>query len=281
MDTDVVQVWNQGREKYRPAGEPIRRVEYDVQEMAKKGGPVREFVERHHYARNVPPARRQFALAHNGEIVGAAIFSVPTNKEAFASIPIPAWIRPQHCLELGRFVLLDKVPANGETLFLGECFRRLHREGFAGVVSFADPVMRTRLDGSEVMPGHIGGIYQAHNATLTGRSRARIHQLLPDGTIFSPRAQQKANADESGWRYAVATLTRFGAPAPGRFENIAAWVHTWLPVICRPLRHGGCLRYVWGLHRAIKRVMGPGLPYPKFRTREAFQHWAVTGKLAA
>ncbi len=35
--------------------------------------------------------------------------------------------------ELGRFVLLDSVPANGESFFLGQCFTLLRREGLAGV----------------------------------------------------------------------------------------------------------------------------------------------------
>lgn len=263
MDAPVAQRWKGKRDSYRTAGEPIDTSAYDVVELAKKGGPARDFVLTHHYSGSVPAGRRQFGLfRRNGGLVGAAIFSIPTRVEALAAVPIPHWLLVQHCLDLGRFVLLDDVPANGETWFLGRCFELLQREGFAGVVSFADPIRRTRLDGSEVMPGHIGRIYRAHNGVYTGRSKARIHHLLPDGTVFQPRALQKARAGERGRRYAVETLTRFGAPAPARWENLQTWMDAWLPVICRPLRHGGNLRYVWAFHRLLKRKLGPGLPYP-------------------
>jgi hypothetical protein len=154
------------------------------------------------------------------------------------------------------------VPANGETWFLGRCFELLEQQGFAGVVSFADPIRRLRADGSEVMPGHLGTIYRAHNAVYTGRSKARIHQLLPDGTIFSPRALQKARAGERGRRYAVETLTRFGAPEPAAGESVADWLRVQLPAIATPFPHSGCLRYVWSFHRLLKRRMGNGLRYP-------------------
>lgn len=257
MNVDVVQVWNQGREKYRPAGEPIQTRLYEVAELARKGGPAAEFVTTHHYSGTVPAGRRQFGMFRGGTLVGSAIFSIPTRKEALSAVPAP----PEVCLDLGRFVLLDEVPANGETWFLGRAFELLRRQGFAGVVSFADPIRRVRADGSEVMPGHLGTIYRAHNAIYTGRSKARIHHLLPDGTIFHPRALQKARAGERGRDYAVETLTRFGAPAPGRFEDVKVWLKTWLGVIAKPLRHSGNLRYVWTLDRAVK-IMGPHRKYP-------------------
>jgi hypothetical protein len=39
---------------------------------------------------------------------------------------------------LSRFVLVDAVPANGESWFLGQLFAAAAREGLRGVVSFAD-----------------------------------------------------------------------------------------------------------------------------------------------
>lgn len=262
MLTDVTQRWRDHRSSYRPAGEPIQTRLYEVVPMAKKGGPAADFVLAHHYAHSLPAARRQFGLYRGAQLVGAALFGVPANADALAAIPVDRSQRLKLCLDLGRFVLLDNVPANGETWFLRRCFEMLALEGFAGVVSFADPVKRTRLDGTEVMPGHAGTVYRGHNAIFTGYSKARIHQLLPDGTIFSPRALQKARAGECGRKYAVEMLTKFGAPEPGPYEPTDLWLKTWLSVIARPLRHRGCLRYAWGLHRAIKRQMGPGLPYP-------------------
>jgi hypothetical protein len=106
-------------------------------------------------------------------------------------------------LELARFVLegqpwqptaapatpVQRAPGNSETWFLGECLRYLAHDGIAGVVSFADPVPRV-LDGRILFPGHIGTIYQASNAVLTGRSAARYVTVLPDGTSLSDRAMQ-------------------------------------------------------------------------------------------
>jgi hypothetical protein len=258
MNVDFTQRWRSGRANYRPAGEPIQTRLYEVVEFARKCGPVKDFVLAHHCSGSVPAARRQFGLCRAGQVVGAAIFSVPARAEALSAIPAP----PAECLDLGRLVLLDDVPANGETWFLGRCFELLARQGFAGVVSFSDPVRRTRVDGSVVMPGHLGTIYRAHNGVYTGRSKARVHQLLPDGTIFSPRAIQKARAGETGARYAISTLTRFGAKPPARGEDVATWMTEWLARIARPLRHGGNLRYVWGLHRAVKRALPAGLPFP-------------------
>jgi hypothetical protein len=48
-------------------------------------------------------------------------------------------LQPYHeSLVLSRFVLVDAVPANGESWFLGQVFAAAAREGLRGVVSFAD-----------------------------------------------------------------------------------------------------------------------------------------------
>jgi hypothetical protein len=49
-------------------------------------------------------------------------------------------------------------------------------------VVFSDPVERRRADGTVIMPGHVGVIYQASNAVYTGRGTARTLALLPDLT---------------------------------------------------------------------------------------------------
>src|SRR5206468_2839829 len=93
---------------------------------------------------------------------------------------------PTAAVELGRFVLLDEVAGNGETWFLARCFEQL-RGRVVGVVSFSDPIPRTAINGREVFPGHIGGIYQAFNGRCLGRGTPRTLRLLPDGTVFSDR----------------------------------------------------------------------------------------------
>jgi len=68
-------------------------------------------------------------------------------------------------LELGRLVLGDEVPANGESWFVGQVFRQAALAGVRGVVSFSDPMPRAAADGTTITPGpYVGTIYQALNA---------------------------------------------------------------------------------------------------------------------
>src|SRR6202042_2664813 len=103
------------------------------------------------------------------------------------------------------------VPANGESWFLGQCARQAASTGLRGLVMFSDPIPRRRADGTVVMPGHVGVIYQASNAIYTGRGTPRTLTLLPDGTVFSDRAAQKIRRQDSGHHYAEAQLTSLGA----------------------------------------------------------------------
>jgi hypothetical protein len=123
-----------------------------------------------------------------------------------------------HCsaidaVELGRFVRLDNVPANGETWFLARCFEQLKREDLVGVVSFSDPVPRRTREGTIVHPGHIGTIYRAFNGCYLGLGVRRTLLLLPDGSVLNVRTVQKIRRMERGWKYAAALLERFGADA--------------------------------------------------------------------
>lgn len=174
-------------------------------------------------------------------------------------------------VELGRLVLLDDVGVNAESWFVARFFELLRREGYGGVVSFSDPQPRLTSAGDIVLPGHVGTVYQALNATYTGRGRARLLWLLPDGRVMSERALAKIKGQERGWRYAVAQLVDAGAAPLADGEDAAAWLGQQLPRTCRRLRHGGNHRYVWALDRAGKRRLQPHLearglarlPYPK------------------
>jgi hypothetical protein len=163
-------------------------------------------------------------------------------------------------VELGRFVLLDSVAGNGESWFLGQCYRVLKHLGLRGVLSFSDPVPRARADGEINFPGHLGTIYQAHNGVYLGRGTARTLMLLPDGTVFSDRAIQKIRQQEQGWQYACETLVAFGASPVYRLET-QAWLKCWLPAICRKLRHPGNYKYGWSLYNAL--MLPETLAYPK------------------
>lgn len=137
-------------------------------------------------------------------------------------------------------------------------------------MSFSDPVPRWSAAGELVLPGHIGTVYQAHNACYLGRATPRTLRLLPDGTTFSARAAQKIRAGEQGWRYAATALVRHGASAPRCLSSgypdakeLAAWLPAALAATTRRLRHAGNHRYAWALRRAARRFLQHPRPYPK------------------
>jgi hypothetical protein len=206
------QRWRERRESYRPAGEPINPRLYEVAELA-GDREAKAFILAHHYSASYPSARVRFGLFTRGCLVGVAVFSHPCNDRVLTSV-FP--LSPLDSVELGRFVLLDSVPANGESWFLTRTFECLRRKGLSGVVSFSDPVPRTKADGTIVHRGHIGTCYQATSATFLGRTEPRTIRLLPDGTLLNDRTIQKIRSGEQGWHYAAALLETFGAESmPG------------------------------------------------------------------
>ena len=169
------QRWRERRESYRPAGEPINPRLYEVAELA-GDREAKAFILAHHYSASYPSARVRFGLFTRGCLVGVAVFSHPCNDRVLTSV-FP--LSPLDSVELGRFVLLDSVPANGESWFLTRTFECLRRKGLSGVVSFSDPVPRTKADGTIVHRGHVGICYQATSATFLGRTEPRTIRLLP------------------------------------------------------------------------------------------------------
>ena len=255
----VNQRWRDRRASYCPAGEVIATQRYEVA-IIPDNKTAKQFIITHHYSGTYPAARFRFALWQGPHLHGVAVFSHPVNNLTLTNL-FPCELRA--AVELGRFVLLDEVPGNGETWFLGRCFELLRRASIEGVVSFSDPQPRRTDQGIVVFPGHIGTIYQAHNARYLGRSTRHPQYVLPDGTIFSQRAIQKLRAREQGWRYAAAVLRRFGADEPG--EDLDAWRRCWMAKLTRCQPHPGNHKYAWGLTRAIQRCLPASLPYPKVR----------------
>lgn len=257
------QRWRDRRASFRRPDEQIDTARHDVAEVASDAC-ARDFVETHHYSGSYPAARFRFGLYERGIMVGVAVFSHPVRDEVitnvFPTIPRLAGV------ELGRFVLLDRVKGNGETWFLARCFELL-RGRIAGVVSFSDPMQRTTADGRIVMPGHVGTIYQASNAIYLGRGRADTLRLLPDGRVLARRSYQKIRDGVRGWRPAAAVLERYGAPSiDGEADEVArrAWLAEWMGKLCRPMRHGGNHRYAWMIDKRHRRQAPAAVgAYPK------------------
>lgn len=254
-----VQRWRLKRDLYRPAGEPIDTRRYEVAGIS-SDRPAKEFVTLHHYSGSYPAARFRFGLYRGAELVGVAVFSQPCRPEVVTNVfPLDC----QAGVDLGRFVLLDNVPANGETWFLARCFELL-RQDAAGVVAFSDPMQRARADGSVVFPGHVGTIYQAGNACFIGQARPDHLRLLPDGRTLCNRAVAKIRRRDVGWRYAADLLVAHGAAHPPRDEaGLQSWLARWLPRVTRRVRHPGNLKYAWALEPTLRRHLPRSLPYPK------------------
>lgn len=258
MITAVVQRWRDGRDAYRPARELIHTAAYEVAAID-HDAIARSFITQHHYSHSYPAARFRYGLYHFGALVGVAVFSVPVNDAALTCLPGKGLERT----ELGRFVLLDQVPANGESWFLARAFDLLRAEGIAGVLSMSDPHPRRAASGDIVFPGHIGTIYQATNAVYLGRATQRTLHVLPDGTIINARTLQKIRARERGWRYAAAMLELHGAARLGDQEDSVGWLRVQLARVTTTMRHRGNHRYAWALHRRDRRHLPASLPYPK------------------
>jgi len=260
LTLDLNQRWTEGRASYRPAGETIHKSEYDVA-VIQDDTTARQFVEAHHYSRTYPAARFRVGLYHRGELVGVSVFSHPCSNRVLTNVfPVAA----TDAVELGRFVLLDEVPGNGESWFLARCFDVLRANEIAGVVSFSDPLPRKTLTGETILMGHVGTIYQASNGIYCGRGTARTLHLLPDCRVFSDRAAQKIRKGERGWRYAAAQLEAWGArPVPDCPEARLTWLKDSLQALTTSVRHKGNHKYAWALRKTLRRSLPVSLPYPK------------------
>jgi hypothetical protein len=261
--TTTNQRWREGRSSSRPAGEPIRTDEYEVASI-ESDRVAKSFVLFHHYSATYPAARERFGLYRHGELVGVAVFSQPSNNATLAIFPGT----PRESYELGRFVLLDEVPGNGETWFLARCFEQLRARGAVGVVSFSDPFPRATAAGRRVFPGHVGTIYQASNAVYLGRARAEKLLLLPDATTLHRRTLAKIVSGEKGSHYAVEKLVAQGADPLGA-QDPREWLAYWLPRLTRSLHHPGNHKYAWTLQRRHRRALGASQPYPKLHQEAA------------
>jgi hypothetical protein len=265
--TTACQRWRHRRDSYRPAGEPIDPSRYGVEPLP-SDREARAFVESHHYEGSMPAAVTRVGLYRTRawftpELVGVAVFSVPAQAAS-----IPAWCGTDAGVTLGRLVLLDDVPANGETWFLARAFGVLEREkpDVRAVLSYSDPVARTTLAGEVTTPGHVGTIYQAFNGAHLGRSAAETLWLTPDARVLSRRALSKIRNDERGAAAAYRRLVEAGAPVRRLGEDGADYVRRALAEgPFRRVRHPGNLVYAWAIgpaKKATARGFADSKPYP-------------------
>lgn len=252
MITSLSQRWRDSVPRFVRADRCIDPSAYDVVEISEDQ--AKTFVVAHHYSRSYPAARRRFGLFHDGTLVGVAVFSHPCNERTITNVF--GCEKAVDGLELGRFVLLDHVPGNGESWFLARCREKLRRD-YVGIVSFSDDTPRI-ISGQTIFAGHIGTIYQASNAAFLGRGSSGKLHLLPDGRVFNRRSISKIRNGERGWQYSVAILQDFGADTVTLDRS--EWLSYWMSQLIRVVDHPGNLKYAWSFSKSVKLR---SLSYPK------------------
>ena len=264
MITDTAQRWLLGQDIRRPAGEPIKTSAYDVVPIATIAEAA-EFVRTHHYAGYASSTAHRFGLYLRGELAGVALFGPPASTNAHHAV----WgdlLDQIQAVTLGRLVLLDSVPGNGESWFVARCFDHLRDRGVLGVESCADPEPRHSDTGETVFRGHLGTIYCALNGRYVGKTNDSTLRLFPDGTCLSNRSAGKLVRGERGDTHPVAQLERWGATPLDPAEDPLTWLRYWRKRLTRKMRHRGCHRYLWSLSKRHRRALldrHEELPYPK------------------
>ncbi|WP_456114943.1 hypothetical protein [Streptomyces kaniharaensis] len=166
------------------------------------------------------------------------------------------------------------MAANGESFFIAAALRRAAERGIRGVVSFSDPVPRSRRTPSGEMiisNGHLGIVYQSCNFRFTGRGTKRTLTLLPDGTVLTARSRAKltSRVPEPGAAGVESRLAALGAPPRTAGESPSQWLPRALEQLgARSIRHPGNFRYVLAVGRSraerSRTLIALGAqPYPK------------------
>lgn len=268
--SDWCQRWNTGQHSWRHRSEGgFDASRYDaaaIDENMAKG-----FVVGHHYSGTYPAASQRYGLFEGDELVGVTVLSVPVQAKVLTSA-FETLVPYEESLEIGRLVMLDRVPGNGESFFLGRVFRLAAAEGIRGLLSMSDPMPRRNAAGELIKPGHVGVIYKASNATYLGRATPRSLVVLPDGAILNARSMQKVRAQSRGHGHVERLLIAHGARPMRSGDKPAVWLAEALDEVrARRVRHKGNHRYAFaiGPTRRTVAIGGPALPYPKQPDKEA------------
>ncbi len=217
-----------------------------------------QFVTTHHYLGSYPADKLRYGLVdkHSDRLVGVAVFAEPASRRVLTK-PFGERIGGSVASTLSRFVLLDEVPANAETFFLGAAFRDAAREHqLLAVVSFSDPMPRP-APGGAVLAGHVGGIYAAEGrGRYARRGTGRTLVFLPDWTLLSDRTAQKIRKGEPGAAAAIARLVGYGATPPATGEHMGRWLSVALAEVgAVRASHAGNHRWLFALGTRTQRTL--------------------------
>lgn len=264
------QRWRERATKWVDPEQRIDPGRYTVQRIHRDLG--RAFVEAHHYSGSSVAERYTAGLYRGSDLVGAAVFSQGVQERSRTVYFDGA----EDIVELGRLVLLDDVPGNGESWFVARAMgllrNAIHQDArtggklaaVGGVLSYSDPLPRTTVDGETIMPGHVGTVYQALSARCFGRASPRTVYLTEAGTVLSGRGLSKIGGDERGRAREMKKLLDLGAPSPWPGEDFGDWqLRALHEGPFRRVRHPGNFVYGWALASSVK--LAAASSYPKKR----------------
>jgi hypothetical protein len=107
------QRWRDGKSSWRHRSEGgFNARSYEVAPLDDRT--AKAYVERHHYSGTYVASRLRYGMwERHGALVGAAVLGIPV-RSAVLTRPLPELEPYVESLDLGRFVLADRVPGNGD-----------------------------------------------------------------------------------------------------------------------------------------------------------------------
>lgn len=179
---------------------PARRKDWEVRDLDRNV--ASRLIAAEHYSRG---SAKQAAYLHGlfpagnlweEEARGAAHWMPPT--QAVARCLLPGF--PGGVLALSRLAVMEEVGGNGATLLLAGSMRRIDRERWPVLVTYADS-----------WRGHTGGIYKATGWSFDGETAPKPVWTL-NGRMISSKAGPKTRT--------VAEMRQLGAELVGNFSKL-------------------------------------------------------------
>jgi hypothetical protein len=146
---------------------------------------VTGFVEKWHYSHSINGLKDKycFALYHESNMIGAAIFGEPATPGVAEAYSKDGTLQ---VIELRRLCCIDNTPRNTESFFIGQMFKWLRKNTKIDVI----------LSYSDKTYGHEGTIYKATNFELVGESPA-VDKILYKGKLYHDKALRVYNGSKS------------------------------------------------------------------------------------
>lgn len=126
---------------------------------------LHELILTKHYAQRLPSISFAFGLFKGKRLVGGLTIGKPASSTLCVGVCGPE--NSSKVYELNRLILLEGLPANTASMFVGKVLKALKKEDLV-IVSYADSGM-----------GHHGYVYQATNFIYTGKTKSRTDKYTP------------------------------------------------------------------------------------------------------